>query len=75
MSTRGPDPTASQDELERAIREHSEPFVTATDVAEKMDVARQTAHKHLQRLHKEGQLRKSKIGGSAVIWWYEENWR
>jgi predicted ArsR family transcriptional regulator len=60
----------TEDDLRRAIQNHPEEFVTATDVAESLGVARQTAHKHLQRLHENGELQKRKIGGSAVIWWF-----
>ena len=72
MSTRGPDPKASNDKIRVTIRHHHEPFITAVDVAEQLGVARQTAYKYLQRLHDGGELNKRKIGGSAVIWWYDE---
>jgi len=65
---------ATQDELREYIRRHEEPFVTASDIAEKLGVARQTAHKHLQRMHEDGELEKNKIGGSAVIWWLDDEW-
>jgi predicted ArsR family transcriptional regulator len=42
-------------------------------MAEALDVARQTAHKHLQRMHENDGLEKRKIGGSAVIWWFPED--
>ena len=71
MAAKGPDPVVDQQDLESKIRESRYPFVTASDIAESLDVARQTAHKHLQRLHEEGQLRKRKIGSSAVIWWFD----
>lgn len=46
------------------------PFVTATEVAEHVGVSRQTIHRRLDRLHKEGEIRKYKPGRGA-IWWVE----
>jgi len=69
MATRGPDPMLSDDELLQIIRESPDPFVSATEVAESADMARQTAYKHLQRLHESGVIEKKQVGGSAVIWW------
>ena len=60
------------DDLRREIRVSDDPFVTASDIAGRIGVARQTAHKHLQRLHENGELEKRKIGGSAVIWWFPQ---
>jgi len=71
MSSRGPDPIVDKHDLEAKIKQSSRPFVTANDMAECLGVARQTAHKHLQRLHEEGNLNKRKVGGSAVIWWFD----
>lgn len=69
MSTRGPDPMISETELKATIQSHDEPFVTAQQISGEFGVARQTAWKHLQRLHKRGVIEKKKIGSSAVIWW------
>jgi predicted ArsR family transcriptional regulator len=71
MASRGPDPKIDQQDLENKIKQHHRPFVTANEVADSLDVARQTAHKHLQRLHEQGELNKRKVGGSAVIWWFD----
>ncbi|WP_435101791.1 MarR family transcriptional regulator [Halarchaeum sp. P4] len=72
MSARGPDPRVTTSDLREIIKDHEEPFVTASDIADETGVARQTAHKYLQRLHEEGELERRKIGGSAVIWWLED---
>lgn len=69
MSARGPEPMVTETDIQREIKSSDEPFVTATDIADSMGVARQTAYKHLQRMHETGELRKRKIGSSAVIWW------
>jgi predicted ArsR family transcriptional regulator len=62
----------TQDRLRDEIESFEDPFVTASDMAEQLDVARQTAHKHLQRMHERDGLEKRKIGGSAVIWWFPD---
>jgi len=69
MSTRGPDPMITETELKATIKSHDEPFVTAQQMSSQFGVARQTAWKHLQRLHNHGDIEKKKIGSSAVIWW------
>jgi len=69
MSTRGPDPMVTREELRQQIKSFNLPFVTASDMADELGVARQTAHKHLQRMVDDGRLQKHKVGSSAVIWW------
>lgn len=61
----------TQDELVELVRQHDDPFVTANDIADSVGMARQTAHKHLQRAHENGEVEKKKIGSSAVIWWID----
>jgi len=75
MSFRGPKPMVTESKLREAIERHENPFVTASEMAEELNVARQTAYKHLQRMHENSCLEKKKIGGSAVIWWLPENGR
>lgn len=72
MAARGQDPMATADEYLEAIRSTPDPFATASEVAEQIGVARQTAHKHLQRLAESEQIKRKKIGSSAVIWWIED---
>lgn len=70
MSTRGPEPMVTEQSLRNEIESTDGPFVTARDISDEMGVARQTAYKHLQRLHERGDLEKRKVGSSAVIWWF-----
>jgi Mn-dependent DtxR family transcriptional regulator len=60
---------ATAEEYIEAIESGDDPFSTASEVAERIGVTRQTAYKHLQRLYDQGRIRKKKIGSSAVIWW------
>jgi len=62
----------SEEDIHFAFQETDDPFVTAKEVSERMGVTRQTAYKHLQRLHEQDRLEKRKIGSSAVIWWLDE---
>jgi DNA-binding transcriptional ArsR family regulator len=61
----------SKSELLEFMKQHDEPFVTASDVADAEGVAQQTAYKHLKRLYESGAIKKKKVGGSATIWWIE----
>ena len=69
MSTKGPEPVVTESKLVYKIRNHEDPFVTASQIGEIFNVSRQTAYKHLQRMYEQGDIEKRKIGGSAVIWW------
>jgi response regulator of citrate/malate metabolism len=62
----------TEDSVRQVIKQSDDPFVTASEVADAIGVARQTAHRNLQRLHENGRLAKRKIGGSAVIWWFRD---
>jgi len=72
MSTRGPKAQVTREKRLREIRQHENPFVTSSEMAESMGVQRQTAYKHLERLCDDGELEKEKVGGSAAIYWLPE---
>lgn len=48
---------------------------TATEVADKLGIARRTALNKLDKLAADDQIRRKKVGGRAVIWWvpYKDN--
>ena len=71
MATPGPEPMVTEDEIVELVRTADDPFTTASEVAERVGMARQTAHKHLQELYEEGEIQKKKVGQSA-IWWVED---
>lgn len=62
----------TEDKLRERIESRDDPFVTAKDISNELGVARQTAYKHLQRLHERQDLQKRKVGSSAVIWWFSD---
>lgn len=53
----------------RALREHPEPVVTATEVAEALGVSGETARRHLSSLHEQGRVERKEVGARAVVWW------
>lgn len=51
-----------------AVFTNHEPL-TASEVAEEIGVVRRTAYNKLSELEEQGELRKKKVGGRAVVWW------
>ena len=68
MAKRGPDPEATPEKVLRAIRDHYAPVVGTQDIADEVDVARQTASRRLDQLEDDGLVETDKIGRSR-IWW------
>jgi len=72
-SRRGPkmaDP--GHDQVLQFVREHSRPFVTSREVAERFDtVSRRTINNRLNTLHGQGELGKRKIGARSVVWYLQ----
>jgi predicted transcriptional regulator len=46
------------------------PVLTAKDVAEELDIARQTAYNKLEELVSEGMIYKKKVGARAAVYIY-----
>lgn len=53
----------------RVLREHPDPVVTATELAERLDVSAETARRYLSELHEDGTVRRKQVGARAVVWW------
>jgi len=47
----------------------NEPVLTASDVAEELDITQQGAHAKLQRAQQRGAVKKKTVGARAVVWW------
>ncbi|WP_135304746.1 winged helix-turn-helix domain-containing protein [Haloarcula amylovorans] len=45
------------------------PFLTATEIADELDVQRQAIHYRLQKLLDEGAVERKEAGSRAVGWW------
>lgn len=46
-----------------------EPFLTASEIAERLPVSRQAVNYRLNRMHDDGIVGKKKVGARAVGWW------
>ena len=69
MATRGPDPKATDEEILNIIRSAESPFVTTRDVAEAVSLSSERARQRLNRLNKQEQIDRTKVGSSAVVYW------
>lgn len=68
MTKRGPAPTATTEKLLTAVRNHYAPAVGTQDIADEIEVARQTAERRLWQLEEDGLVETDKVGRSR-IWW------
>jgi len=73
MSTRGPDPKVTDDELLDAMGRDERPFTTATAVAEKVPLSANRVRSRLQRLAEEGVIRAEPVAGDIKIYWSESS--
>jgi predicted transcriptional regulator len=63
--------TGSEQVLQ-VLREHPDPVVTATEIAEHLDVSAETARRYLSDLHENGKVRRKQVGARAVVWWLSD---
>jgi len=56
-------------DLASVFVKRNEPVLTATDIADELDITQQGAHAKLQRAHKQGIVKKKTVGARAVVWW------
>jgi len=74
MPAKGRQPNVSDSEILELIQTSQEwlgrPFVTASELADRLDMSRQGVHRRLQNLADNGDIRKYKPG-RAAIWWTE----
>jgi len=68
MANPGPEREATDEKILTAIRNHYAPAVGTSDIAERLDVSRQTVDLHLRDLWEEGLVDSTKVGRSR-IWW------
>jgi len=71
MSTKGPEPTVSDNELIEAINRTSRPFATAGEVAELVDLSNWRVRQRLERLDDQNAINRSRIGGGPFIYWLD----
>ena len=56
-------------DLASVFAKRNEPVLTASDIAEALDITQQGAHAKLQRAHNNGTVEKKTVGARAVVWW------
>jgi|APHM01.1.fsa_nt_gi HTH domain. len=59
----------SDDEIISQFEEAPEPVLTAAEIADAVDMTRQTANRRLKQLREVGEVEKKRVGSRAVVWW------
>ena len=72
MANPGPDRQATNKQILREVRNHYSPAVGASEVAERVEVSRQTVDRHLRNLEEEGLVNTRKIG-RVRVWWLSDD--
>lgn len=67
----GPDRTASDEAILKAIHQIYGPAVGTSEIAEEVGVARQTADKHLRDMADRG-LVNTRMVGQVRVWWLSD---
>lgn len=67
--SKGRRPVVSDSELVEAISTHDDRAVTASEVAEQVDIKRPGTLQRLKQLYEEGVVERKRVGSRAVIWW------
>jgi len=73
MSEPGRKKEVSDEEILRAIALHPDPIVTASEVAEMVDLTKQGVNKRLRELSDEGYVVRKEVGARAVVYWLDED--
>jgi len=54
---------------------HSDPVVTATELADRIDYSADGARRRLEDLESKGLVHKRTVGANAVVWWPTDDGR
>jgi predicted nucleotidyltransferase len=65
-------PEVADEEILSVLRERDTPVVTATEIANEIDMTRQAVTRRLKRMHDEGLVGRKEVGARAVVWWLTE---
>ncbi|GAA0242388.1 HTH domain-containing protein [Haladaptatus pallidirubidus] len=65
--------TLTLDAVLRAMREASDPVVTAKELSERLDCSSEAVRQKLVQLHDQGLIERRKVGAGAVIWWIDDD--
>lgn len=63
-----------EDVLE-VMRNADEPFVTAKEITDQVDVRSKSVHERLQELVDENTVNRKKVGARAVVFWIPEQYQ
>jgi len=63
------EPEVSDGDLLDVFRESEKPVLTATMVAEEVDIGRKAVLGRLQELEDKGVIERMEVGARAVVWW------
>lgn len=61
--------SVKDDDVLQALREHSEPVATTSDLADALGVTRETVRRHLSELQEAERVGRKEVGARAVVWW------
>lgn len=67
--SRGRKRTMSDEEILQQLREHPDPAVTATELADSLDMTSAGVLQRLNTLAEENKVSRKKVGSRAVVWW------
>ncbi|WP_227377834.1 MarR family transcriptional regulator [Haladaptatus halobius] len=59
----------TDEDILTTIRESEFPAVTARWVADTLGIERPSAHRRLEKLHEDGEVKRGKLSPRVVIWW------
>jgi predicted transcriptional regulator len=59
----------SDNEILRAVRNHDDPCVTSSEIAEELDVTNDAVNYRLRKLAEAGAVRGKTVGASAKVWY------
>ncbi|GAB7092556.1 hypothetical protein JCM18237_28270 [Halorubrum luteum] len=70
MSDRpGPDPTVSDEQILELFRDSDDPVLTASEIADQVDLTRRNVLNRLKDLETKGAIESKKVGGRSTVWW------
>ncbi|SEP07929.1 HTH domain-containing protein [Halogranum amylolyticum] len=56
----------------KVLETSDDPVMTAKEIADQLEVSRDTVGRKLAQLSEEGKVRQKKVGARAVVWWIED---
>ncbi|MFC6965045.1 MarR family transcriptional regulator [Halocatena marina] len=65
-------PEVADEEILSVLTEANAPVVTATEIADEIDMTRQAITRRLKRMREEGFVERKEVGARAVVWWLTE---